>query len=88
MIAVSLFVLAIAAYLHCTQMSQIKFVSSDLGFENPDQEEGLADGEKELKAHGSSALLIVFLLGPNLFEHSPHLFQAPSLQQRIMILRC
>ncbi len=87
-VVVSLFILALPAYLHYTQISQIKFVSSDLSFENPDQEEGLADGEKELKVYGSSALLIVFLLGVNLLEHSPYLFQVLSLQQRIIVLRC
>jgi len=87
-IAVSFFILVLPAYLHYTQLPQIKFVSSDLGFENPDREGGLADNEKELKVYGSSAFLIVFHPSTHLFEHSPHLFQALSLQQRIIILRC
>jgi hypothetical protein len=87
-IAVSLFILALPAYLDYTQMSQIKFVSSDLSFENPSQEEGLADGEKELKVWGANAFLIVFLSGADLFEHSTCFFQALSLQRRIIVLRC
>ena len=88
-IAISLFILALPAYLGCTHLSQTKFVSSDLGFENPDQEEGLPDNEKKLKVYEPSAFLIIFLLGTNLFEQSSYLFpQALSLRQRIVVLLC
>jgi len=89
-IAVSVFILALPAYLRCTQLSQTKSVSSDLGFENPVQEEGVPDNEKELKVHGPSTLLIIFLLGANLFELSSYFVfpQALSFRQRIVVLRC
>jgi len=88
-IAISLFILALPAYLRCTQLSQTKFVSSDLGFESPGQEEGLPDNEKELKVYGPTAFLTIFVLGTNLFEQSSHSFpQALSLRQRIVLLRC
>jgi hypothetical protein len=88
-IAISLFILALPAYLRCTQLSQSKFVSSDLSFEDSGQEEGLPDSEKELKVYGSSALLIIFDLGTNLFEQSFHLFsQTLSLHQKTFVLRC
>ena len=88
-IAISLFILAFPAYLRCTHLSQIKFVSSDLGFENPAQEEGVPDKEKELKAYGLITPLIIFLLDTHLFELSFHLFpQTLSLRQRIVVLRC
>jgi len=88
-IAISLFILALPTYLRCTELPQTKFFSSDLGFENPDQEEGLPDNEKELKVYGPSAFLIIFLLGINLFEQSSYLFpQGLSLRQRIVVLRC
>jgi hypothetical protein len=88
-IAISFFILAFPAYLRCTKLSQTKFVSSDLSFENPDQEEGLPDNEKELKVYGPSTLLIIFLLGTNLFDQSSHLFsQALSFPQKTFILRC
>jgi len=88
-IAISLFILVPPAYLRCTQLAETKFVSSDLSIENPDQEDGLPDNEKELKVYGPSTLLIIFLLGITSFEQSSYLFsQAPSLRQRIVVLRC
>jgi hypothetical protein len=88
-IATSLFILALPAYLRCTQLPPIKSVSSDLSFENPNQEEGLPDNEKELKVYGPSTLLIIFPLDTDLFELSFRLFpQVHSLHQRIVVLRC
>jgi hypothetical protein len=88
-IAISLFILVLPAYLHCARSSQTKFASSDLSFENPDQKEGLLDNEKELKGYGPSTLLIMFLLRSNPFEQSSYLFsRVLSLRQRIVVLRC
>ncbi len=87
-VAVSVFILALPAYLHYTRLSQIKLISADLGFENSDQEGGLAGNEKESKVYGSTAFLMVFLLGRNLVEYFPRFFQALSLQQGIVVLRC
>jgi hypothetical protein len=87
--AISLFILALPAYLLCTKLSQTKFISSDLSFENPSQEEGLSNNEKEWKEYGPSAFFIIFLLGTNLFEQSSHLFpRSLSLWQKAFILRC
>ena len=88
-IAISLFILAFPAYLRCTQLSQFKFISSDLGFENPVQEERVPDNQKELKVYGPVTLSIIFLLGTNLLELSSHFFpQALPLRQGIVVLRC
>jgi len=88
-ILISVFILAFPAYLRCTKLSQARFVSSDLSFENPHQEDGLPDNEKELKVYGSSALLIIFLLGITFFDRPCSLSsQALSLPQRIVVLRC
>ena len=88
-IAISPLILALPAYFRCTQASQAKFVSSDLSFENQDQEEGMPDSEKELKGYGSSALLVVFHLGANLFKQSSNLFsQMPCPRQEMFVLRC
>jgi len=88
-IAICLFILALPAYLRCTKLSQTKLVSSDLSFENPDQEEGLPDNEKELKVYGPSALLIIFHLGTHLFDQSSQLFfRTLPLHQRTVLLRC
>jgi hypothetical protein len=88
-IAISLLILLFPAYLPCINLSQTKSVSSDLSFENPDQEERLADNEEELNAYGPSALLIMFLLDINLFGQSSHFFpRSLSLFQKASILRC
>jgi hypothetical protein len=88
-IAISLFILALPAYLRCTELSQTKFVSSDLSFENPDQEERVPDNEKELKGFGLSTVLIMFLLGTNLLEESSHLsHRSLSFCQKTSVLRC
>jgi flagellar basal body-associated protein FliL len=88
-IAISLFILALPAYLRCTNLSQTKSVSSDLSFENPDQEEALPDNEKQLKVFGPTAFFTTFLLSTNLFDRSSHLFsQALSLRQKTFVLRC
>jgi hypothetical protein len=88
-IAIFPLILALPAYLRCTQLSQTKFVSSDLNFENQDQEEGMPDNEKELKVYGSSGYFIIFHLGTHLFKQSSHLFsQILSLRQKMFVLRC
>jgi len=89
-IAICLFVLALPGYLRSTNLSETKFASSDLFFENPDQEKGLPDsGENESKVFGQTAFLTIFLLGTNLSEQSSYLFsQTFSLHQKTFVLRC
>jgi hypothetical protein len=88
-IAIPLFILALPAYLRCTQLSQSKFVSPDLSFENSGEEERLPDSERELKVYGPSTFLIIFDLSPNPFEPTFHLlFQIPFLWQKTFVLRC
>ncbi len=88
-IAIPFFILALPAYLRCTQLLQFRFVSPDLTFERQGQEEGLPDSEKELKVFASNALLIIFDLSTNPLEHSFHLFSQPfSLHQKTFVLRC
>lgn len=89
-IAICLLILALPPYLRCTNLSEPKFASSDLGFENPDQENGLPDsGESALKVFGPTAAFNIFLPGTNLFDQSSHLFsRALSLRQKNSILRC
>ena len=88
-ITISFCILALPVYLRCTQLSQSKFVSTDLSFENLDQEGGLPDNEKELRAYGPSALLILFHLSTDLFEQSSHLSsQRLSLLQKTFVFRC
>jgi len=88
-IAISLFILALPAYLRCTNLSETKFATSDLGFENPGQENGLPDNENELKVFGPTAFFIIFLLGTNPFEqYSQLFFQVLSLRKKTFVLRC
>jgi len=88
-ITIPLLILAHPACLRSAQLSQAKFVTSDLSFDNPVQEDGLPDNEKELKIYGPSTFLMVFLSGITFFEQSSRLFsKALSLRQRIVVLRC
>jgi hypothetical protein len=83
------FILTFSTYLRWTQLSQTKFVSSDLTFENQDQEERLSDSENELKVYGSSAFLILFHLVAGSFDQSSHLLSKRlPLRQKTLILRC
>ena len=88
-IAISLFILASPAYILSNKLPKIKFACSDLGFEIPDQEEGLSNKENESKGFGSTAFPTVFFLVTKLLNQSSHLFPLfLSLQQEIPILRC
>ena len=89
-IAICLFVMALPAYLRCADSSVTKFASSDLFFQNPDQENGLPDGGKsELKVLGLIAFFTIFLLGTHLSKECSHLFSRPlSLIQKTSVLRC
>lgn len=88
-IAISLSLLAFPAYLRGTRPSGMKFVSADLSFENSDQKEGLAEHDTEWKGYGLQILLVMFLLGAMLFEHSCFLFPPVlSFHQTLVVLRC
>ncbi len=89
-IVICFFISALPAYLGCTNFSGIKFASSDLFFENPNQENGLPDsGKNELKVFGATAFFTMFLLGINLSEQSSHLhFRGLSLRHKTSVLRC
>ena len=88
-IAISSFILAFSAYLRCTQLSQAKFVSSDLMYESQDQDERLSDSEKEPKVCGSSAPLMTSRMGAHPFEQSSSLFsETLRLRKKTFILRC
>ena len=88
-IAISSFILAFSTYLRWTQLSQAKFVSSDLIYESRDQEERLSDSQKEPKVCGSSAPLITFHSNTHPFEQSFPLFsETLPLRQKAFVLRC
>ena len=87
-VVISLFILIFPAYLRCTRLSQIKLFSSDIAFENPLQGDGVPDNQKQLKLYGAISFLIMFLLVVSLFERFHFFPKAPSLFQRMVVLRC
>ena len=88
-IPISLIVLALPAYLRCSNLPEIKFVSYELSFETPDQENELAGNENELKIFGPFSFFTTFLPDTNFFEQYSHLFpQVISLRQNTLVLRC
>ena len=88
-IAISFFILTPPAYLRYSNLSEAKFLSSDLGFENTDRENRTPDNENDLKVFGPTAFFIISLLGTHLFEQSLHLFpQTFSLRHQTFRLRC
>ena len=88
-IAISFFILAPPACLRYTQLSDAKFLSSDIGFENPDRENRMPDHEDDWKGFSPMAFSILSLLGTHLFEQSSHFFPQPfSLRHKTFGLRC
>jgi hypothetical protein len=87
--AISLFIMALPAYLRYTKLLQTQFVSSDLSFANPDREEGLPDNEKKMEGFELSYILMMSFWVTNLFEQSSHLFpRSFFLCQKTLFLRC
>lgn len=89
-IVICFFILALPAFLRCTNSPGTKFTPSDLFFENPDQEGRQPDGCKsEIKVFRPTGLSISFLPEAGLSQRSPDLFRRPlSLRQETSVLRC
>ncbi len=85
---ISLLILIFPTYLRCTQLSQIKFVSSDIGFENSGQEDRVPDSQKQFNVYGAISFLIILLSVINLLERFHFFSQTPSVFRRIVVLRC
>ena len=89
LVVVSLLILAFSAYLHYSSLAEADFISLELSLEAPDQENLSVDQQKESKVFIWSILAAMFLLGAIFFVQNPSFsFQAPSLNQRISLLRC
>jgi len=83
-------ILVLPSYFRCTNASTTRFSSSDLFFENPDQENGLPDtSEKELKVFGPTSFVSVSLLGTR-FSKQSSCFLSPGLtiHPETSVLRC
>lgn len=88
-ITISAFILLFPAYLRCSNFAGAKLLSTDLSFENPDQEDLFSDQHNQLKLFVSIVSPLKLFPGTNLFEDSCHLFpQALSLHQKTFVLRC
>ena len=90
-IAISLFLLAFPTFLRCNRLSQIRFVRSDLSFENPTQGEELSGSnkEKEFKGFGPTAFLNALFLVAKPLDRSSYLFLLPFFHpQETLVLRC
>lgn len=89
-ITISFFILIFPVYRCCANLSETKFNSPDLGFQNPGQENGLPDNDNGLKVFEPAPFFAKFLLlDINLSKQSYHLFsQTLSLHQKTFVLRC
>ncbi len=90
-IAISFFVLVFPFYFRCSNFAEANLFSTDLGFENSDQDDQFLDQQQD----GSKPFtmltcsLFQFYLEADVFRHSPYFFsQTPSLNQENLILRC
>ncbi len=87
---ISFFILVFPLYLTCSYFAEVNLSSTDLGFENPDQDDEFVDQQQD----GSAAFVSTFSpfgFHPemDLFKNSPCFFsQTPSFDQEALILRC
>jgi hypothetical protein len=88
-VAISAFIFAFPAYLHCTDLSGDRIFSTDLSFENSDQVDGSPNEWNQLKASVSVILPNRSLQDINLFPQLSHLFfRTLSNRQEIFVLLC
>jgi hypothetical protein len=88
-ILISCYIFVFPAYFRYSALSDIDLFSTDLNYENSDQDDQLDVQQHESDAFPSNALSIPFLPEANFFvEFSYCLFQLASFDQRACILRC
>jgi len=88
-IVISAFTLVFPAYLRCSNLVGAKFLSTDLSFENPDQEDVFFGQQNELKSFFPIAFLIRLSTGTNLsYQISPFSSLTSFLDQKTLTLRC
>jgi len=89
LLILSLLLAVLPSYLCCSKPAQGKFVSSDLSFENPAQEESVPVNQRELKVYRPTDLPRIFLFGICSIEQASQLLAQPlSLHQKTPVLRC
>jgi len=89
-IAISCFIVVFPAYLCFSSLLEVNVSSTDMSFENPDQDCQFADQKYESDTLPlAGAFPIRFLPGLSPFERSHHSYlPETSLNQKACILRC
>jgi hypothetical protein len=88
-IVISTFTLVFPAYLRCSNLAGAKLLSTDLSFENRDQEDVFSDQHNQSNAFVSIVFLIKLPPETNLFDQISRFCLLPSfLDQKTSILRC
>ena len=88
-IVICAFILAFPAYLRCSNLAGAKLLSTDLSFENPDQEEVFSGQQNESKTFVSITFLVKLPPGTNLFDQIFRSYSLTSfLDQKTLVLRC
>jgi len=88
-VAISFSIPVFLAYSHYVTLVEADFLSPDLNFENPDQENLSFDYHNKSKVLGSASFHAVSLLETILFEQAFRFsLKTHSLDQKTLILRC
>jgi hypothetical protein len=88
-IVICAFTLVFPAYLRCSNLAGAKLLSTDLSFENPDQEDAFFGQQNESKTFVSIVFLIKLPSGTNHFDQISRFCSLTSfLDQKTSILRC
>jgi hypothetical protein len=88
-VLITLFISFLSAYLDYYDLAEADFLSRNISFENPDQENLLIDQQIEFRVFMSSAFSLIIHEIIDFSERLPHLtFEPSSLERKIFILRC
>lgn len=83
-------ILVFPFYLGYSNFTEANLFSTDLGFENPDQDDQFVDKQQDVSREFVLTFFpFGFLPEAEVFRHSPYFFsQTPSLNEETPILRC
>ena len=88
-IAISIFIPIISTYLSYYNLAEADFLSQDISYENPDQENLSIDQQGESKLLISSTVPIIFPPATDLLEQLLYFPSATCcLNQKTAVLRC
>jgi len=88
-ILITLSISLLLAYRDYYDLAEADFLSWNMRFENPDQENLLLDQQIEFKVFISNVFSLIFHEVIDLSEHLPRFtFPQPSFNQKAFILRC